>query len=469
MKYISPILIEQFNRNELPAAQMKKLEADLIKNRVADAAILMLRQEYHTRTDIADLIGDDDEECSLEAEKEKIFQKECEKNNSSVSFGVNNKIQQNMKKMNITKEEMEKVAERYNNIKNESNTSLSLKENLVACYLSQNPVATHEQAEEIVTKLINGCNELTRKYNKALSEGTDFEFQIIEITKRMEVADRFNYLLNLLSVVETLNLSAFDTTGDIKDAVVKFHEQYAASRTNPTAADCEEILKLIVEAISNNTLILSGAEKVQDLLKGAGTPIYAINFADEQFDDAKMKAEMALAMWLEYEQGNIPSIPENALPETIGIGAATSVEESKVMNDVANGTKTADMAVKCLKILGGVALFLLLGYSGIIISAALGTLALGGLMTIFGTSTIACIASMVICIPLFWGMAQFAVKAGAYIMEKAGKVFDFVVDKLRKTIFPRIKAVATKFIEWVKSKLDGNTSGHVAVIPVINS
>jgi len=157
-------------------------------------------------------------------------------------------------------------------------------------------------------------------------------------------------------------------------------------------------------------------------------------------------------MWLEYEAGNIASIEPGATPESIGIGTATAVEEAKVVEDLATGRTTADIAIKCLKILGGVALFLLLGYVSVIISAVVGGFTAIALMSLFGTSTIACIASMVLTLPLLCGIAQLCVDGGSFVLEKAGQAFDFVVEKLRESIFPKIKEIGSKFIAWIKEK-----------------
>lgn len=371
-----------------------------------------------------------------------------------------------MNNMKISTEDMAKVAKRCKSIKSVHESGMTLSENLTSAYMAARPELTYDEAKETIGKLLKGCEELTRKYNQAITEGLNAEAEITALTKNMDVETRFNYLINALAAVEALNANTFDTQKEANEIIKKAIEDYTTTTPNPTDSDCDTIQKLLIEAISNNTLLLTGMEKAQELLAAAKDTDTVIDFTSNQYDDARTKAEMALAMWIEYEDGNLPSIKAGATPESIGIGAATAVEEAKIMNDVATGRTTADIAVKCLKILGGVALFLLLGYLGIIIAATVGGLAAAALLSVFGTSTIACIATMVICLPLLWGLAQLGVDTGAYILDKAGQAFDYVVEKFRESVFPKIKELTSKIIAWFKSKLGGSqtTTGTVVAM-----
>lgn len=458
MSLIDPNILDRFNRNALPTEELKKIESEMLQSGVANASLASLLHEYETRTDICELIGEDEEDDANSQIAEKKIDEIFKKNDIPASVETNIKIHNKMNNMKVTTEDMAKVAERCKAISAASESSKTLSENLISAYMQNHPEASTEDATEVVGKLMKGCEELTQKYNLAIAEGFNAEVEINSITSGMDTETRFNYLINALSAVDALNVSTFASQKDVNEAINKAIAEYAASTPNPTDADCDTVQKLLIEAISNNTLLLSGMEKAQELLASAKETNSVINFASEQYDDARTKAEMALAMWLEYEAGNLTSIEAGASPEYIGIGAATAVEEAKIMNDIATGRTTADIAIKCLKILGGIALFLLLGYLGIVVAATVGGLAATALLSVFGTSAIACIASMAICLPLLWGMAQLGVDAGVFIMEKAGKAFDYVVEKLRESVFPKIKEITSKFFSWLKSKLGGRQS-----------
>lgn len=453
MKYVDPLDFSKFIRNDLPKDKMVEVEKDLLKNGSANATFLALIDEYESRNDVEDMIGADEEECDIWAESEKKFDETCEKIKNSDSYEINIQIHRNMNNLKISQEDLAKVAGRYQSVNSSYDTSKTLSENLQSAYKAARPTASDEEAASVVEKLIKGCDELTVKYHQALTEGFDAEAEIGRLTSGMDTEERYRFLINALSAVEALNMSSFPHQRDMKEAVEAAVKKHAEATPHPTDADCEAIRKLLAEALSNNTLILAGSEKAQELLQSAKETDRVVDFASEQYDDARLKAETALAMWLEYEEGNISSLEPGATPEAIAIGTATAVEEAKVMSDVASGKTTADVAVKCLKILGGVALFLLLGYLGIMGAAIVGAYTAVGLISLFGTSTLACIASVVISLPLIWGMAWCGVEAGTFIMNKADEAFDFVVEKLRESVFPKVKEIATRFINWIKGKL----------------
>lgn len=363
-----------------------------------------------------------------------------------------------MNNMNITNEDMARIANRQQAISVAHESNLTLNENLSVAYRAAHPELSEEAANAVVAKLIKGCNDLTNRYRQAIAEGFDAETEISNLTRGMDVETRFNFLINALAAVEALNSGAYASQTDAENAIRKAVEDFLAATPTPTEGDCDAIQKLLAESIANNTLILTGSDQAHELLEKAKDTNSVIDFASERYDDARTKAEMALAMWLEYEDGNLTSIPEGATPEAIGIGAATAVEEAKIMNDVATGRATADKAVKWLKILGGIALVLLLGYVGLMVAALVGELAATALLSVFGTSAIACFATMALCLPLFWGCAHLGLKAGAIILDKAGKAFDVVVKTLRETIIPKIKEIAANIIAWFKRKLAGRQS-----------
>lgn len=467
MKYIDPILFSQFTRNELPQSVMKEIEKELLESGTANAVFHSLIEDYHNTPDVDDLIGEDEEKNNIWQEREKQFDETCENLDNNGSVVVNQLNYTIMNNVNFTKEEMVNVTNRYNTIVENYKADVSLKENLVNAYMAGNPSKTKDEAEGVVSKLMAGCDTLTRKYNEALANGFDAENEISSICEGKSVKERYSFLVNALALVETLNLDNFASLADASDVLKKAIEDYNAATPEPTEEDCETMQKLLAEALVNNTLLVSSLEKARSILTTANEGTSSVvDFTSEQYDDAKQKAEMALAAWLEYEAGGIASVPQGASPEVIGVGAATAVEEAKIMADVVSSSKTTEIAIKCLKILGGVALTCIMGYYGILASAFAGGAIAYGLLSVLGTSTLACVATMVLVIPLLWGMAHLGVNAGTYILEKAGDAFDYVVEKLRESVFPKIAELTNKFITWFRSKFE-RRSGQVEVDPVV--
>lgn len=467
MKYIDPTQFSKFTRNELSNSIMKEIEKELLSSGTANAVFHSLIEDYHNTPNVDELIGEDEEKLNIWLEREIKFDEVCKNLKEKSSVVVNHLNYAIMNDANFTKEEMVKVTERYNTIVKSFKEELSLKENLVNAYLAVNSSITKEEAENVVVKLMAGCDTLTTKYYDALTNGFNAESEIASICEGKSIEEKYSFLINALAMVETLNLDTFSSLSDASSTLKKTMADYNAATPNPTEEDCIRMQILLAETLRDNTILVSSLENARALLATANKGEFSvIDFTVKQYDDARQKTEMALAAWIEYEAGGIASVPQGATPEVIGVGAATAVEEAKIMTDVVSGSKTAEIAIKCLKILGGVALTCVLGYYGILVSViAGGTIALG-LLSLLGTSTLACIATMALVIPLLWGMAQAEVSAGAYILEKAGVAFDYVVDKLRESIFPKVSEYANKFVIWLKSKFE-HQSGQAEVATVV--
>ena len=464
MKVISEDTFSKFVRNELTKEKMNLAEKELISTGTANAVFSTLLSNYMESQDVDDILGVDEEVEQYLSEQKKIFSEICKKLEKDNSIMSNNLKFKNMENINLTKEELQKVTERYNSLKDSYDNNVSLKDNMLNAYLAARPDADKEKAEELVGKLLDGCDKLTSMYNEALEKGDfDVRKEIDALGKDMSVEDRFHLIVNTLVVVEKINLSTYSSMTNAKEEVEKAIKDYLEATPDPTQADCDAMLDALADAIKNNTIVLAGVEKAQEMLNEAKNGDAAIiDFASAQYDDATVKAMMALAMWLEFEDGNLPSMPAEVTPEMVGVGAATAVEEAKIASDVATGRKTVDVAVKCLKILGGVALACLLLYICINITIFVGGMIMLGLMSLLGTSVVATIVAMIIAIAAMWKTAELGTDAGFYIMEKAGKVYDLIVEKLRETVIPAIRKGVEALVKWIKNILGSRPTNIVA-------
>lgn len=457
MKETDDNTFSKFVRNELPTAKMKLVEKELMATGTVNAVFPALLSGYMEEESVDELIGEDTEvKHYLEAQK-KIFADFCKNLENRYSIMSNNLKFNTMENINLTKEELQKVTERYNNLKNAFDTNAALKDNMLNAYMATRLEADKEEASALIDKLLDGCNKLTNMYNEALAKGDfDVRKEIDTLGKDLSVEERFRFIVNTLAVVEKMNLSTYASLTDVKADIEKAIEEYLAATPNPTQSDCDAMLDALADAINNNTIVLSSAEKARELLGGAFKgKTAAIDFASEQYDDASVKAGMALALWLEYEDGNIPSMPENTTPELVGVGAATAVEQAKVASDVASGRKTVDVAVKCIKILGGVALACLLFYLSLNVTVFVGSMVMLGLMSLFGTSVLAILVAMIAAVAAMWKITEAETDAGIYIMEKSGEAYDKVVAALRETILPAIRKGIENIINWIRTKFSG--------------
>lgn len=68
---LDPNTLDNFNRNTLPKEMLIRIESEMLHNKVANASFSTLMQEYLTRPDIDDLIGEDEENDNLWKENKK--------------------------------------------------------------------------------------------------------------------------------------------------------------------------------------------------------------------------------------------------------------------------------------------------------------------------------------------------------------------------------------------------------------
>ena len=76
-----------------------------------------------------------------------------------------------MEKAKFTAAELSVITNRYNEIHSSANESQSLKENLLAYYMSTDPSITQEDATKVVDGLMSGVDNLTTKFKTALADG----------------------------------------------------------------------------------------------------------------------------------------------------------------------------------------------------------------------------------------------------------------------------------------------------------
>ena len=395
------------------------------------------------------LIGPDDDDF---ADIEEISQKMCAKILLSQSLKVNNKNNRIMETTKFTKAELNAIANRLNAIHSHGGEDLSLKDRLVSYYMTTAEGLTKDEAEQTVSRLMSGVDDLTSKYKAALENGWNPNEHIAEMTAGMTTQERYDFLVNAISIVKNLNVNVLGDAADIKSDVEAAIAEMKANNAEVTDATCNALQSSLAELLESSPLMLTGADKIKEMMDAAsGESTNVVDFASSEYDDYRYKNEMALAAWIEHKEGNITSLPEGILPESLGVSIAAGVEEARVMDEVASGNKTIEWAVKCLKILGGIALVCFLGYIALLglILTSLALFEAG--MIVMGTSTVAMIFAGIFSLLVSWGISDAAIDYGTKVLEWCGEAYDWVVLKLKDNVYPKIKSATQKLVAWVRS------------------
>ena len=423
--------------------EMDRIDSQIANNRVATSS----------NENCEDLLGvDDDELTQLFQESEKIAGKICKNILSAHSIMVNNKNISIMEKAKFTAAELSVITNRYNEIHSSANESQSLKENLVAYYMSTDPSITKEDATKVVEGLMSGVDNLTTKFKTALADGWNTKEHVDAMVEGMNLQQRYDFLVNAISLVNTLNVQTMGEVQDVQATINETIEKMKSGNIEVTDAVCDELQNSLTELLQSSPLMVTNAEQIKEMMDAAnGQTTNVVDFASSQYDDYRYKNEMALAAWIEHKNGALTTLPSDTIPEALGVSIAAGVEEAHIMEEVATGSKPFEWAVKALKILGAVALTCFLGYVAFLGLALLMGAFFEASILVMGTSTIAIIAASVLSFLVCWGYSGVAIQAVTKILEWTGEAYDWVVKKLKDNVYPTIKTGFTKLVSWVKS------------------
>ena len=357
-----------------------------------------------------------------------------------------------MKTMKFTKEELSVITARYNEIHQSVQESNSLKENLVSYYMSSNPSLNKADAETEVSGLMSGVKDLTGKFNAAMEEGWNPAGHIAEMVRDMDLQKRYDFLVTAISVVNTLNVQTLGDVHDVETSVNEAIEELKSGNVEVTENVCDQLQDTLSGMLETSPLMLANSDQVREMMDAAsmGT-VNAVDFTSVHYEDFRHKNVMALATWIEYKNGNLPSLPDNMLPEIMGVSIAAGVEEARIMEEVATGSKTLEWAIKCLEVLGAIAITCFLGYIALLGMGLLLGAFFEAAIFVMGTSTLAMIVATALAFLVCWGYTDVVIKTVTRVLEWSGKAYDYVMTKFKEHVFPAIKRCYVKLVAWIKS------------------
>ncbi len=363
----------------------------------------------------------------------------------------------------LTKEELERVAARQRAISGLCTEGSSPFGHLVDSYMAATPDVGRERAAETVGRLIAGCESLTGKYEAAMENdgGFDAAEEIDSCCADMPLEERQAFLSESLSAVETLNLNAVDTPEEEES----FRDTVAGAVDSFIYADesvCDVLRHQLADALENSTLILSGTEGARELMPAVDeSPVEPGEFPTEPDGISRLKAELALAFWIEYEAGNIRSLRQGAIPEAVGIGSAAAVEEALIVSEVAKGQLSTDEAASRVRTLGGVATGSMIShFRGLGVGRPGGAFSLA-MLSVLRASLMVCLGSILIGLPLVVGIYSFVFEVVPALVHKAEAALGDVAAKLRERVTPRIIEVSVSFREWIRKRISGVVNNDV--------
>lgn len=455
MVKVDDITFSLFVGNGLPQARMKEVEKLLIESGEADAVIQSSMLEYSIQKERAvEMLGVDDTDFFIKDARKLSDTDSVEAKSRSLMLkttSMNNKL---------SKEELLKVQDLVVKFNDSCVANLSLEENLVQFYLAQRPGTFQEDVFLIVQGLETGIRNFNEKLKKALEDKEfDYATELHNLSLELSLQEKYELYINFLAALQTLcmdNLSVEQAS--LLEGFQTIRERLIVSEevSEDMLLEVEEKITLLLK---ESTLCLGSIETLKGLIKELPQGTEAVEkMVTDVEQDFREKMVTSMATYIAYQNEELESLKGQELaPEAIAVSVAAGVEEMHVMQDLNAGRITVDKAIKVLKIIGGVALFLLLAYVAMNLIVFVSTLSAVMLMLTFGSGVLATIGAWVTAFFVAGVLVEPTIHVGGKIMNYASRAFDVVVDTWRKQAWPILRKALADIREWFLSLFQKKT------------
>lgn len=455
---ISDIQFFRFVNNLLSKPEMDYTRDSLVEQGEADATLQASMAVYAANTELADeMLGSSAADTQLEKnlhdnDRMPLAAHSEEANNETTTFMKTN--------INLSKEELQTVHNLVSKFNESYNNGETLGQNLVKFYISQRPGTFAEDAADTVAGLRKGIDSFNSRLREALADGNfDYAAELDRLTSDVEMTlrDKFELYANFLASVKTLD--AADVSADDASLLHDFRTLRSSLRVEGDVTEemLDDLKSRIARQLESSTLCLGSVDNLRQLIgvlpDGEEATEKAVN---DDVADMREKLVAAVATCAAYENGQLGSLEGMRLsPEVIGIAAAAGVEQGHIIDDLNSGRTTVDIAIRVLKIVGGVALFSILAYCAVIALTSIATAVAALLYSLLGVSAVATIASFGIMACVMLPLADTAVETGEAIMNWSSRTFDLVVDYWRKMVCPAVSRMCVAAYQWLRNLVTG--------------
>lgn len=257
---------------------------------------------------------------------------------------------------NFTAEEMNIITSLTQELVQNTDATKSTKDNLVAMLQERVPSCTEGTAANIVAELLKGATDFTDHFEE-LCKGQDTENNLyercLEMIKDRTPQEQAACILNFVALLKTLDTTVLgslleDANADVLARFETFkslNPQVAEDISDEQLAELRECLR---DAIDNSSICIAGDEQMKELLHTLDTdPELAKTLVEKGLQDLDYKAYAALAAYIAYRKGQLPSMPDELNAELLGASVAAGVERSKIITGAQKGWISWDKAFRC--------------------------------------------------------------------------------------------------------------------------
>ena len=359
----------------------------------------------------------------------------------------------------LTKNDALKVAEYITAYNDFVEKNSPLEQNLVIFYLHQLPGTFPEDALHIVNDIKKGVKAFNDTLNEALSNnGINYVEKLKGLGEGKTNEEKYEIYINFLATLTVLETANFNTKNGQTE--LNFEEIKGTLYTiKDTVSDEElnEVIEKVAQALDNTTLTLSSAEMLNQLIEKLPEGETAINeIIRGSEEDMKIKMLTSLVTFIAHLKGELETTSGIELSaEQITINGCTGIEETRVVDGVKKGIFTVDNAIKLLKLIGGVALYISLLQVFVSIAGNVGSFVAGMIIGVFGTSTAVSVIAFVAAVICIWKLGMTSIREYIPdIMNWTEDKFDTGIQNWRERVWPHIQQKTLEFIDWISGLIN---------------
>ena len=359
----------------------------------------------------------------------------------------------------LTKNDALKVAEYITAYNDFVETNSPLEQNFVNFYLHQLPGTFPEDALHIVNDIKKGVKAFNDTLNEALSNnGINYVEKLKGMGEGKTNEEKYEIYINFLATLTVLETANFNTENGQTE--LNFEEIKGTLYTiKDTVSDEElnEVIEKVAQALDNTTLTLSSAKMLNQLIEKLPEGEMAINeIIRGSEEDMNIKMLTSLVTFIAHLKGELESTSGTELSaEQITINVCTGIEETRVVDGVKKGIFTVDNAIKLLKLIGGVALYISLLQVFVSIAGNVGSFVAGMIIGVFGTSTAVSVIAFVAAVICIWKVGMTSIREYIPdIMNWTEDKFDTGIQNWRERVWPHIQQRTREFIDWISGLIN---------------
>ena len=364
---------------------------------------------------------------------------------------------------NFSAEEMKVITSLTQELVQNADPSKSTKDNLVAMLQTRVPSLTEGTAASVVADLLKGVTDFTDRYEE-LCKGQDADNNLyercMEVIKDRTPQEQAACIVNFIALLKTLDTTVLgsllaDADADVLarfEAFKSLNPQVAEDISDEQLAELRECLR---DAIDNSSICIAGDEQMKELLHTLDTdPELAKTLVEKGLQDLDYKAYAALAAYIAYRKGQLPSMPDELNAELLGASVAAGVERSKIITGAQKGWISWDKAFSLLKLLGGALLMVLFAWVGAHIFLFGVGLTCALIASLVGSATIGIVAGILIGgYSMYKALDWLYEEVAEPIMKGLGEAYDKVIDFFSQNDFiRRVRESLQRFWDYVTEK-----------------